>query len=143
MKSCLYLWCLMAGSHHGSVSGLQNQRRAHRCCCRKQQAVCQSLSGKCTYFYISSLFNIVISICNFSCQSNQPSQQNSCLGLLDKRLCLLLNSAIVYLQVLELMELTENPNYKTNKLRVQHRKQLLHTLSQRYAHTHTYCKKSN
>ncbi|XP_018548829.1 succinate--hydroxymethylglutarate CoA-transferase [Lates calcarifer] len=35
-------------------------------------------------------------------------------------------------QVLELMELTEEPRYKTNKLRVQNRKQLLHTLSQRF-----------
>uniref|UniRef100_A0A665UF92 Succinyl-CoA:glutarate CoA-transferase n=1 Tax=Echeneis naucrates TaxID=173247 RepID=A0A665UF92_ECHNA len=35
-------------------------------------------------------------------------------------------------QVLGLMELTENPEYKTNKLRVQNRKQLLHTLSQRF-----------
>ncbi|XP_028288778.1 succinyl-CoA:glutarate CoA-transferase isoform X2 [Parambassis ranga] len=35
-------------------------------------------------------------------------------------------------QVLQLMELTEEPQYKTNKLRVQNRKQLLHTLSQRF-----------
>ncbi|XP_067341697.1 succinate--hydroxymethylglutarate CoA-transferase isoform X2 [Channa argus] len=35
-------------------------------------------------------------------------------------------------QVLELMELTEEANYKTNKLRVQHRKTLLHALSQRF-----------
>ncbi|XP_041823994.1 succinate--hydroxymethylglutarate CoA-transferase isoform X2 [Melanotaenia boesemani] len=35
-------------------------------------------------------------------------------------------------QVLELMELTEEPKYRTNKLRVQNRKQLLHTLSQRF-----------
>ncbi|XP_071340375.1 succinate--hydroxymethylglutarate CoA-transferase isoform X3 [Trachinotus anak] len=35
-------------------------------------------------------------------------------------------------QVLELMELTEEPQYKTNKLRVQNRKELLHTLSQRF-----------
>ncbi|XP_067434349.1 succinate--hydroxymethylglutarate CoA-transferase isoform X1 [Thunnus thynnus] len=35
-------------------------------------------------------------------------------------------------QVLQLMELTEEPKYKTNKLRVQNRKQLLHTLSQRF-----------
>uniref|UniRef100_A0A3B4WSB2 Succinate--hydroxymethylglutarate CoA-transferase-like n=1 Tax=Seriola lalandi dorsalis TaxID=1841481 RepID=A0A3B4WSB2_SERLL len=35
-------------------------------------------------------------------------------------------------QVLELLELTEDPNYKTNKLRVQNRKQLLHTLSHRF-----------
>ncbi|XP_039983023.1 succinate--hydroxymethylglutarate CoA-transferase isoform X2 [Xiphias gladius] len=35
-------------------------------------------------------------------------------------------------QVLELMQLTEEPKYKTNKLRVQNRKQLLHTLSQRF-----------
>lgn len=35
-------------------------------------------------------------------------------------------------QVLELIELTEEPKYKTNKLRVQNRKQLLHTLSQRF-----------
>ncbi|XP_054478818.1 succinate--hydroxymethylglutarate CoA-transferase [Anoplopoma fimbria] len=34
--------------------------------------------------------------------------------------------------VLQLMELTEKPEYKTNKLRVQNRKQLLHTLSQRF-----------
>ncbi|XP_045900860.1 succinate--hydroxymethylglutarate CoA-transferase isoform X6 [Micropterus dolomieu] len=35
-------------------------------------------------------------------------------------------------QVLELTELTDEPKYKTNKLRVQNRKQLLHTLSQRF-----------
>ncbi|KAM4533929.1 succinyl-CoA:glutarate CoA-transferase isoform 2-T2 [Odontesthes bonariensis] len=35
-------------------------------------------------------------------------------------------------QVLELKELTEEPQYKTNKLRVQNRKELLHTLSQRF-----------
>ncbi|XP_062271368.1 LOW QUALITY PROTEIN: succinate--hydroxymethylglutarate CoA-transferase, partial [Scomber scombrus] len=35
-------------------------------------------------------------------------------------------------QVLQLMELTEEPRYKTNKLRVQNRKQLLHILSQRF-----------
>ncbi|XP_070708929.1 succinate--hydroxymethylglutarate CoA-transferase [Pempheris klunzingeri] len=35
-------------------------------------------------------------------------------------------------QVLQLMELTHEPKYKTNKLRVQNRKQLLHTLSQRF-----------
>lgn len=35
-------------------------------------------------------------------------------------------------QVLQLMELTNKPEYKTNKLRVQNRKHLLHTLSQRF-----------
>ncbi|CAK6979817.1 succinate--hydroxymethylglutarate CoA-transferase isoform X2 [Scomber scombrus] len=35
-------------------------------------------------------------------------------------------------EVLQLMELTEEPRYKTNKLRVQNRKQLLHILSQRF-----------
>ncbi|XP_047424567.1 succinate--hydroxymethylglutarate CoA-transferase [Mugil cephalus] len=35
-------------------------------------------------------------------------------------------------QVLGLMELTDDPKYKTNKLRVQNRKQLLHTLTQRF-----------
>ncbi|KAK2859781.1 hypothetical protein Q5P01_004401 [Channa striata] len=40
-------------------------------------------------------------------------------------------------QVLELMELTEEPNYKTNKLRVQHRRALLHTLSQRFLQENT------
>uniref|UniRef100_A0A8C4H473 Succinyl-CoA:glutarate-CoA transferase n=1 Tax=Dicentrarchus labrax TaxID=13489 RepID=A0A8C4H473_DICLA len=35
-------------------------------------------------------------------------------------------------QVLQLMELTDEPKYKTNQLRVQNRKQLLHTLSQRF-----------
>ncbi|XP_044032150.1 succinate--hydroxymethylglutarate CoA-transferase isoform X2 [Siniperca chuatsi] len=35
-------------------------------------------------------------------------------------------------QVVELMELTDEPQYKTNKLRVQNRKQLLHTLSRRF-----------
>ncbi|XP_034040200.1 succinate--hydroxymethylglutarate CoA-transferase [Thalassophryne amazonica] len=35
-------------------------------------------------------------------------------------------------QTLDLVELTEEPNYKTNKLRVQNRRQLLHTLSQRF-----------
>uniref|UniRef100_A0A3B4UXI6 Succinyl-CoA:glutarate CoA-transferase n=1 Tax=Seriola dumerili TaxID=41447 RepID=A0A3B4UXI6_SERDU len=35
-------------------------------------------------------------------------------------------------QVLELVQLTEEPRYKTNKLRVQNRKQLLHTLSHRF-----------
>ncbi|XP_026218080.1 succinate--hydroxymethylglutarate CoA-transferase [Anabas testudineus] len=35
-------------------------------------------------------------------------------------------------QVINLMDLTEEPNYKTNKLRVKHRKQLLQTLSQRF-----------
>ncbi|XP_073344213.1 succinate--hydroxymethylglutarate CoA-transferase [Pagrus major] len=35
-------------------------------------------------------------------------------------------------QVLELVELTDEPKYKTNKLRVQNRKELLHTLSQRF-----------
>ncbi|XP_076744774.1 succinyl-CoA:glutarate CoA-transferase isoform X1 [Maylandia zebra] len=35
-------------------------------------------------------------------------------------------------QVMELTELTEEPKYKTNKLRVENRKQLLHTLSQRF-----------
>ncbi|XP_069033705.1 succinate--hydroxymethylglutarate CoA-transferase [Embiotoca jacksoni] len=35
-------------------------------------------------------------------------------------------------QVLELTELTEEPRYRTNTLRVQNRKQLLHTLSQRF-----------
>uniref|UniRef100_A0A3Q3X3C8 Uncharacterized protein n=1 Tax=Mola mola TaxID=94237 RepID=A0A3Q3X3C8_MOLML len=34
--------------------------------------------------------------------------------------------------VLELVELTDEPKYKTNKLRVQNRKQLLFTLSQRF-----------
>ncbi|XP_056155625.1 succinate--hydroxymethylglutarate CoA-transferase [Lampris incognitus] len=34
--------------------------------------------------------------------------------------------------VLGLMELTEEPNYRTNKLRVTHRKTLLYTLSQRF-----------
>ncbi|XP_055363675.1 succinate--hydroxymethylglutarate CoA-transferase isoform X2 [Betta splendens] len=40
-------------------------------------------------------------------------------------------------EVLELMTLTEHPNYKSNKLRVQHRKQLLHTLSQRFVQRDT------
>ncbi|KAM3860673.1 succinyl-CoA:glutarate CoA-transferase [Diretmus argenteus] len=35
-------------------------------------------------------------------------------------------------QVLDLMELTEEQGYKTNQLRVQHRRPLLHTLSQRF-----------
>lgn len=35
-------------------------------------------------------------------------------------------------KVLQLIELTEEPKYRTNKLRVQNRKQLLHTLSQRF-----------
>ncbi|XP_036934809.1 succinate--hydroxymethylglutarate CoA-transferase isoform X1 [Acanthopagrus latus] len=35
-------------------------------------------------------------------------------------------------QVLKLVELTDEPKYKTNKLRVQNRKELLHTLSQRF-----------
>ncbi|KAM8731544.1 succinyl-CoA:glutarate CoA-transferase isoform 2-T2 [Acanthopagrus schlegelii] len=35
-------------------------------------------------------------------------------------------------QVLELVELRDEPKYKTNKLRVQNRKELLHTLSQRF-----------
>ncbi|CAJ1081567.1 succinate--hydroxymethylglutarate CoA-transferase isoform X1 [Xyrichtys novacula] len=35
-------------------------------------------------------------------------------------------------QVLELVELTHEDRYKTNKLRVQNRKELLHTLSQRF-----------
>ncbi|XP_068604214.1 succinate--hydroxymethylglutarate CoA-transferase [Brachionichthys hirsutus] len=35
-------------------------------------------------------------------------------------------------QVLDLMELTQEPQYKTNNLRVQNRKQLLHILSQRF-----------
>ncbi|KAL7374375.1 hypothetical protein ABVT39_027593 [Epinephelus coioides] len=35
-------------------------------------------------------------------------------------------------QVLQLMELADEPKYKTNKLRVQNRQQLLHTLSQRF-----------
>lgn len=35
-------------------------------------------------------------------------------------------------QVLQLMELADEPEFKTNKLRVQNRKQLLHTLSQRF-----------
>uniref|UniRef100_A0A3Q3G3Q4 Succinyl-CoA:glutarate-CoA transferase n=1 Tax=Labrus bergylta TaxID=56723 RepID=A0A3Q3G3Q4_9LABR len=35
-------------------------------------------------------------------------------------------------QVLELKELTDDLKYKTNKLRVQNRKQLLHTLSERF-----------
>ncbi|XP_024136344.1 succinate--hydroxymethylglutarate CoA-transferase isoform X1 [Oryzias melastigma] len=35
-------------------------------------------------------------------------------------------------QVLELIELTQDPNYKSNKLRVKNRKKLLHTLSQRF-----------
>nr|XP_024657429.1 succinate--hydroxymethylglutarate CoA-transferase [Maylandia zebra] len=35
-------------------------------------------------------------------------------------------------QVMELTELTEEPKYKSNKLRVENRKQLLHTLSQRF-----------
>ncbi|KAF7648277.1 hypothetical protein LDENG_00159450, partial [Lucifuga dentata] len=40
-------------------------------------------------------------------------------------------------QILELMELTDEPKYKTNKLRVQNRKQLLHTLSQRFLERRT------
>ncbi|XP_004080875.1 succinate--hydroxymethylglutarate CoA-transferase isoform X1 [Oryzias latipes] len=35
-------------------------------------------------------------------------------------------------QVLELIELTQDPNYKSNKLRVKNRKKLLQTLSQRF-----------
>ncbi|KAM9839798.1 succinyl-CoA:glutarate CoA-transferase isoform 2-T2 [Aulostomus maculatus] len=35
-------------------------------------------------------------------------------------------------KVLQLMELTEEPQYQTNKLRVQNRKPLLHTLAQRF-----------
>ncbi|XP_061569104.1 succinate--hydroxymethylglutarate CoA-transferase [Cololabis saira] len=35
-------------------------------------------------------------------------------------------------RVLELTELTEEPKYRTNKLRVQNRKELLHTLSERF-----------
>ncbi|XP_076014125.1 succinyl-CoA:glutarate CoA-transferase isoform X2 [Genypterus blacodes] len=40
-------------------------------------------------------------------------------------------------QVMELMELTDEPKYKTNKLRVQNRKELLHTLSQRFLERRT------
>nr|XP_046227900.1 succinate--hydroxymethylglutarate CoA-transferase isoform X2 [Scatophagus argus] len=40
-------------------------------------------------------------------------------------------------QVLQLMELADEPKYKTNKLRVQNRKQLLHTLSQRFLQERT------
>ncbi|XP_078123603.1 succinyl-CoA:glutarate CoA-transferase [Sander vitreus] len=40
-------------------------------------------------------------------------------------------------RVLQLMELTDDPKYKTNRLRVQHRKQLLHTLSQRFLQEQT------
>ncbi|KAK1875400.1 Succinate--hydroxymethylglutarate CoA-transferase [Dissostichus eleginoides] len=35
-------------------------------------------------------------------------------------------------EVLQLKELAEDPKYTTNKLRVQHRKELLHTLSHRF-----------
>ncbi|XP_029935065.1 succinyl-CoA:glutarate CoA-transferase [Myripristis murdjan] len=35
-------------------------------------------------------------------------------------------------QVLDLVQLTDEPKYRTNKLRVQNRKELLHTLSQRF-----------
>uniref|UniRef100_A0A674PHZ7 Succinyl-CoA:glutarate-CoA transferase n=1 Tax=Takifugu rubripes TaxID=31033 RepID=A0A674PHZ7_TAKRU len=41
-------------------------------------------------------------------------------------------------QVLHLRELTEEPRYRTNKLRVQNRKQLIETLSHRYTHTGTH-----
>uniref|UniRef100_A0A1A8HJG3 Chromosome 7 open reading frame 10 n=1 Tax=Nothobranchius korthausae TaxID=1143690 RepID=A0A1A8HJG3_9TELE len=40
-------------------------------------------------------------------------------------------------QVLELMELTEEPKYRTNRLRVQNRRQLLHVLSQRFLQENT------
>ncbi|MEQ2296607.1 hypothetical protein AMECASPLE_026460, partial [Ameca splendens] len=40
-------------------------------------------------------------------------------------------------QVLDLQNLTEDPKYKTNRLRVQNRKQLLHTLSQRFLQENT------
>lgn len=40
-------------------------------------------------------------------------------------------------QVLQMTELIEEPKYKTNKLRVQNRKQLIPTLSERYTHTYT------
>ncbi|KAF7214382.1 transcript variant X1 [Nothobranchius furzeri] len=40
-------------------------------------------------------------------------------------------------QVLELMELTEELKYRTNRLRVQNRKQLLHVLSQRFLQENT------
>lgn len=36
------------------------------------------------------------------------------------------------LQVLDLMEVSEEPKYRTNKLRVQNRRELLDILSQRY-----------
>ncbi|XP_047200598.1 succinate--hydroxymethylglutarate CoA-transferase isoform X4 [Hippoglossus stenolepis] len=40
-------------------------------------------------------------------------------------------------EVLELIELNEDQRYKTNKLRVQNRKELLHTLSQRFLQKNT------
>uniref|UniRef100_A0A1A8Q626 Succinyl-CoA:glutarate CoA-transferase n=1 Tax=Nothobranchius rachovii TaxID=451742 RepID=A0A1A8Q626_9TELE len=40
-------------------------------------------------------------------------------------------------QVLELMELTEEMKYRTNRLRVQNRRQLLHVLSQRFLQENT------
>uniref|UniRef100_A0A1A7WRR9 Succinyl-CoA:glutarate CoA-transferase n=3 Tax=Iconisemion striatum TaxID=60296 RepID=A0A1A7WRR9_9TELE len=40
-------------------------------------------------------------------------------------------------QVLELMQLTEEPKYRTNKLRVQNRRQLLQVLSQRFLQDNT------
>ncbi|XP_069368461.1 succinate--hydroxymethylglutarate CoA-transferase isoform X3 [Paralichthys olivaceus] len=40
-------------------------------------------------------------------------------------------------EVLELIQLNEDPRYKTNKLRVQNRKELLHTLSQRFLQKNT------
>ncbi|XP_077952563.1 succinyl-CoA:glutarate CoA-transferase isoform X8 [Gasterosteus aculeatus] len=42
------------------------------------------------------------------------------------------HESIVPYQVLKLNELTNKPEYKSNKLRVQNRRELLHTLSQRF-----------
>lgn len=47
------------------------------------------------------------------------------------------NQFVKVCQVLQLMELKDQPEYRTNQLRVQNRKELLHTLSQRFLQENT------
>lgn len=47
-----------------------------------------------------------------------------------------LKGFLLGLQVLDLMEVSEEPKYRTNKLRVQNRRELLDILSQRYQNHH-------
>ena len=57
------------------------------------------------------------------------AQTNLCGEIYENKLCVCVCLCII--QVLRLTELTEDSNYQTNKLRVKHRKPLLHILSQR------------